>query len=203
MASQIKVDQIAGAAGNTVTIPAGQTLDVLGTLDIDGGTLVLPNTVVTTTGTQTLTNKTLTTPKIGTSILDTNGNELFKLTATGSAVNEFTIANAASGAGPRLSATGETNVDLDLLAKGTGHITVRGNSNHGTLQLNCTANSHGQQIKSQPHSTNTTNVMLLPEGADSTLVSRVSTDTLTNKTLTSPKINEDVAVTSTATELNI
>ena len=34
------------------------------------------------------------------------------------------------------------------------------------------------------------------------MISRISTDTLTNKTLTSPKINEDVAVTSTATELN-
>ena len=45
--------------------------------------------------------------------------------------------------------------------------------------------------------------MLLPAGASSTLVSLVSTDTLTNKTLTSPKINEDVAVTSTATELNL
>ena len=29
-----------------------------------------------------------------------------------------------------------------------------------------------------------------------------TTDTLTNKTLTSPKINEDVAVTATATQLN-
>ena len=44
--------------------------------------------------------------------------------------------------------------------------------------------------------------MLLPEGSSSTLLSRVSTDTLTNKTLTSPKINENVAVTSTATEIN-
>ena len=188
MASQIKVDQIAGAAANTVTIPAGQTLDVLGTLDIDGGTLVLPNTVVTTTGTQTLTNKTITAPKIGTSILDTNGNELALLTATGSAVNEFTIANAASGAGPRLSATGETNVDLDLLAKGTGHITVRGNNNPGAIQLNCESNTHGQQIKSQPHSTNTTNIMLLPQGADSTLVSRVSVDTFTNKTINASQL---------------
>ena len=68
MASQLKVDQLAGAAGNTVTVPAGQTLDVLGTLDIDNGTLVLPNTVVTTTGTQTLTNKTLTTPVLTTPI---------------------------------------------------------------------------------------------------------------------------------------
>jgi len=34
-------------------------------------------------------------------------------------------------------------------------------------------------------------------------VSLTGTETLTNKTLTSPKINEDVVVTSTATELNI
>jgi hypothetical protein len=75
---------------------------------------------VTLTGTQTLTNKTLTSPKIGTSILDTNGNELALLTATGSAVNEFTLANAATGNGPTLSATGETNVDINLNPKGSG-----------------------------------------------------------------------------------
>ena len=160
-------------------------------------------TFLTLTGTQTLTNKTITAPKIGTSILDTNGNELALLTATGSAVNEFTIANAASGAGPRLSATGETNVDLDLLAKGTGHVTVRGNTNSGAVQFNCESNSHGQIVIAQPHSAAVTNTLTLPAGASSTLVSLVSTDTLTNKTLTSPKINEDVAVTSTASELNI
>jgi hypothetical protein len=75
---------------------------------------------VTLTGTQTLTNKTLTAPKIGTSILDTNGNELLLLTATSSAVNELTLANAATGNGPILSATGETNVDINLNPKGTG-----------------------------------------------------------------------------------
>ena len=76
---------------------------------------------VTLTGTQTLTNKTLTSPKIGTSILDTSGNELALLTATGSAVNEFTISNAAAGAGPTLSSTGsETNVDINLNPKGSG-----------------------------------------------------------------------------------
>ena len=35
------------------------------------------------------------------------------------------------------------------------------------------------------------------------LATIVGTETLTNKTLTAPKINEDVAVTSTATELNL
>ena len=37
---------------------------------------------------------------------------------------------------------------------------------------------------------------------DSTVATLTGTQTFTNKTLTSPKINEDVAVTSTATELN-
>ena len=76
---------------------------------------------VTLTGTQTLTNKTLTSPKIGTSILDTNGNELMLLTATGSAVNEITLANAGTGVtGPVISASGETNVGINVNPKGSG-----------------------------------------------------------------------------------
>ena len=167
---------------------------------------------ITVSGTQTLTNKTLTSPKIGTALLDTNGNELAKVTATSSAVNEFTVANAATGNSPRISVTGDdSNVDLDLLAKGTGHVTVRGNTNSGAIQLNCEVNTHGQQIKAQPHSAGVTNSMLLPAGADSTLVSLVSTDTLTNKTLTSPKIgtkiddtngNELVNLTATGSAVN-
>lgn len=58
-----------------------------------------------------------------------------------------------------------------------------GSSVEGQIKLNCHANSHGQTLKSQPHSVNATNTMLLPEGANSTLVSKVSTDTLTNKTI--------------------
>ena len=83
---------------------------------------------VTLTGTQTLTNKTLTAPKIGTSILDTNGNELLLLTATGSAVNELTLANAASGNAPSITASGETNVSLNLVSKGTGQVQINGNT---------------------------------------------------------------------------
>jgi len=137
-------------------------------------------------------------------IADENSNEQIIFQTTGSAVNQFDVTNAATGAGPKLSATGgDSNIDLDIEAKGTGHVTVRGNTNSGSIQFNCESNSHGQQVKAQPHSAGVTNVMLLPDGADSTLVSLVATQTLTNKTLTTPVIAEidsgaDITLDATA-----
>ena len=82
---------------------------------------------VTLTGTETLTNKTLTSPKVGTSILDTNGAELFKLTATSSAVNELTYANAATGNAPAFTASGDdSNININLVPKGTGVVQQNG-----------------------------------------------------------------------------
>ena len=87
---------------------------------------------VTLTNTVTLTNKTLTAPAIGTSILDTNANELIKLTATGSAVNEITLANAAADNDPRITLSGtSTNIGLEVLPKGTGALVVQGNADQG------------------------------------------------------------------------
>ena len=136
-------------SGSGITYVAGAAGRVTKLLYTDGTNVIDASAdfgEVTLTGTQTLTNKTLTSPKIGTSILDTNGNELALLTATGSAVNEFTIANAATGAGPTLSATGETNVPINITPKGTGDVfinppssgslAIKGNStNAGILKI--------------------------------------------------------------------
>ena len=120
-----KGDQLIFASANDGTNP-----DII--------TLAFGDGDVTTTGTQTLTNKTLTSPKIGTSILDTNGNQLALLTATSSAVNEFTIANAATGNDPTLSATGDdSNIDIAIKPKGTGETVV------GTGAANATVTSSG------------------------------------------------------------
>jgi len=83
-----------------------------------------------------------------------------------------------------------SNADLELAPNGTGHVTVRGNTNSGAIQFNCESNSHGQIVIAQPHSAGVTNTLTLPAGSSSTLVSLISTDTLTNKTLTTPKIAE-------------
>ena len=86
--------------------------------DID----TLPAGTVTATSTDTLSNKTLTAPKIADAgfIADANGNEQVIFQTTSSAVNEVEITNAATGNGPIIGASGETNVDLNLNPKGTG-----------------------------------------------------------------------------------
>lgn len=79
--------------------------------------------IVTVSSTDTLTNKTLTTPKIANAgyIADANGNEQIIFTTTTSAVNEFTFINAATGNAPQIVASGgDTNIDIKLVAKGTG-----------------------------------------------------------------------------------
>ena len=130
-------------------------------------------------------------------IADENGNEQIIFQTTGSAVNQFDITNAASGGAPLLSATGgDSNIDLEILAKGTGHVTIKGGTNSGAIQFNCESNSHGQIVIAQPHSAAVTNTLTLPAGSSSTLVSLVSTDTLTNKTLTSPQIGTSIIPSS-------
>ena len=66
--------------------------------------------------------------KIVGDVIDTNGNELLKVTATASAVNELTLANAATGGAPTLTASGgDTNIGMKLVSKGTGEVTARVN----------------------------------------------------------------------------
>ena len=147
--------------------------------------------------------------------LDTSGGGLKKITRStilAGSGSSNDIANVVEDTSPQLGGNLDmngkdivtvSNATLDLAPNGTGTVVVRGNSNSGAIVFNCESNSHGQKVFGQPHSASVTNTLMLPAGANSTLVSLVSTDTLTNKTLTSPKINENVVVTSTATELNI
>jgi len=138
-ASGAEINYLTGVTSNIQT-----QLDAAGTGD------------VTLTGTQTLTNKTLTAPVLGGTTTTASGNLVVS------------------------PATQIVEVQGD------------GSSVEGQIKLNCHANSHGQTLKSQPHSANVTNTMLLPAGASSTLVSLVSTDTLTNKTLTAPVLTAPV-----------
>ena len=134
--------------------------------------------------------------------------EVYTLLGTGSALSSGISANATKVTlaapditgvigGTQTSAT-ITTLTTEGIQNATGELEITaankvveiqgGGSNSGAITLNCEQNSHGQKIMAQPHSAGVTNTMLLPAGASSTLVSLVSADTLTNKTLTAPTI---------------
>ena len=131
-------DAIGELAGQLVIIQEGSTNAekmFLCTTDSDASlgsdtitfTEVQPANVgdVTLTGTQTLTNKTLTSPVISDIVSVSNG-------------------------------------DINLTPNGTGHVTIKGNDNPGTIQFNCENNSHGVQLKSPAHSAGSSAVLTLP-----------------------------------------
>ena len=140
--------------------------------------------MTTLTGSQTLTNKTLTSAVLngtisGTSIKDEDdmtSNSASHL-ATQQSIKAYVDAQiTAEDLDFQADSGGALSIDLDsetlTFTGGTG-IDTSGSGNAVTFAI------------------------------DSTVTTLSGTQTLTNKTLTSPKINEDVALTSTATELNL
>lgn len=97
------------------------------------------------TGAETLTNKTLTAPKIVNNdfIADGNGNALLTFVTATTAVNGFTVTNSATTSKPSFVATGtDTNIGMDLSSKGTGTISFwTGNKARHVLDLLDTASS--------------------------------------------------------------
>ncbi len=135
---------------------------------LGNGSTLSSDTVALLTATQTMTNKTLTAPTI---------NGVVGGTATSQTITTLTTEGIQNASG-----------ELEITAANQVVEIQGGGSNSGAITLNCEQNSHGQKIMAQPHSAGVTNTMLLPAGASSTLVSLVSADTLTNKTLTAPTI---------------
>ena len=85
-----------------------------------------------------------------------------------------------------------SNANIDLAPNGTGKVVVKGNTNPGTIVFNCESNSHGQTVKSQPHSASVTNTLTLPPGGDQEIVGTTATQTLTNKTIDASQLSGTV-----------
>ena len=63
----------------------------------------------------------------GTSQTDANGNEIITYGVAASAVNNVKLSNVGTGAAVKIEAVGgDANIDLDLVSKGTGDVTING-----------------------------------------------------------------------------
>ena len=202
---------IAGTYGGTGVNNGANTITVAGNLSHAGAftqtftatgntsvTLPTTGTLATLTGTETLTNKTLTTPKIA-QINDTNGLAVLKTGTTASAVNEVTITNSATLFAPHVSATGtDTNISLHLAPKGTGKYVVVENGTDGTKQLAFGVAGATTATTTYLNAAQTVNrTITLPDATD-TLVGKATTDTLTNKTFNTAGTGNSFSINGTA-----
>jgi len=120
---------VAGITASTSTalgvgsIELGHATDTTISRSSSGVIAVEGVNVVTTSSTDTLTNKTLTAPKFADLgyIADTSNYEFIIFDSNTNAVNEIKISNAASADAPEIAASGDgANVSLKLAPKGTG-----------------------------------------------------------------------------------
>ena len=186
---------ISDSTSTVETIGAGATLNVIGgtgisaTVSSDGSDALTiavdTTTLATTTNSITMSNKTLTDPAVTDG--DFTGAQLFA---------------AGSASAPTLTKTGDTNTGIYFAAADQIDFALGGNQrytfddgylaikNSGTnssgIQLYCeSSNAHYAEVRAPAHSTFSGNVVYtLPDaGSSDTLVSKTSTDVLTNKTL--------------------
>ena len=91
---------------------------------------------------------------------------------TGSAASTITSAgaydlildtNSGTNSG-NITITDAANGNITATPNGTGVVAVGGNTNPGTLQLNCESNSHGIKLQSPPHSASQSYTLKFPTG---------------------------------------
>ena len=142
----------------------------------------------TLAGTETLTNKTLTSPTV--SGLTLSDGSLVIEGATADAF-ELTI-SAGDPTADRTVTFQDVSGTVALTADFTGYVTETGTQTLSNKSISLGSNT-----------VTSTLAQLNTAISDADVASLAGTETLTNKRLTSPKINEDVVMSATATELNV
>lgn len=185
-------------SANTVTIQANgvETIDGSNTLTLSYS---YDSVILYCDGTQWLKTQQKPDPMIvttvqTTNIKDINGGVGLIVTTVASGVNGFTLTSGASGTSPTLAASGSgTNLNIILNPKGTGNLTLT--TAALTVPLSIVSGTTGQHTTNFTFA-NTANTRAITFfDADDTVVGRATTDTLTNKTLTSPVLDGTITGT--------
>ena len=192
--------------GNSITsadstiIEMGEGLSVTGNLTVSGNMTVSGSTTTLETTNSTITDKLI---ELGNGTSGTPSGDAGIIIERGSSNNAFIGFDESAdkfivGTGTFTgTTTGDLSITSGTLVASTFEGNLTGNADTATTLATARAIA-GQNFDGSAAITiastdlsNTSDIVLL-----------TSTQTLTNKTLTSPKINEDVAVTATATQLN-
>jgi hypothetical protein len=158
--------------GITTTVSQGDTV-----------TISLDSNIVTETSIDTLTNKTLTSPKIDL-INDANGNEILSFSTTTSSTDYLVIKNGIGVGTPlHIYAEGDSaNIGVHLQPKGTGIFTISDGTDFNKGIRFRSSSSASSTITLIDAVSTAGRVVTLPDATD-TLVGRATSDTLTNKTI--------------------
>mgnify|MGYP003110070016 CR=1 FL=1 len=180
--------QISGGTGDIAGVIAGTGLTGGGTsgtvtlninatngLTATSSTLSIDSTVVTLTGSQTLTNKTLTNPTITSAAM------------TSPAMTGTSTFGGASG-----------------VSISQGAISIKNGGAQSYVDFYCeSSNAHRARVQAPAHSDFSGDITLTLPATTDTLVGKTTTDTLTNKTLTSAVLNTGVSGTAIKDEDNL
>jgi hypothetical protein len=182
------------AVGSLSEISSVANDDVLLAVDTSGGGLkkIARSTLVSGLATSGAISNVVedSTPQLG-GDLDVNGNALVS-TSNGN------IALTPNGSGV-VRIDGSNGIDMQ-----SGAISIKNSGAQSYVRFYCeSSNAHYAQLQAPAHSAFSGNITLTLPATTDTVAGIAATQTFTNKTLTSPKINEDVAVTATATEINL
>ena len=182
------------AVGSLSEISTVANDDVFLAVDTSGGGLkkIARSTVVAGLATSGAISNVVedSTPQLG-GDLDVNGNALVS-TSNGN------IALTPNGSGV-VRIDGSNGIDIQ-----SGSISIKNSGSQSYVDFYCeSSNAHYARLQAPAHSAFSGNITLTLPATTDTVAGIAATQTFTNKTLTSPKINEDVAVTATATEINL
>ena len=204
--------------GTFASLDISGDIDVDGTtnldaVDIDGAVNIAADLTIASTNKILFNDASQFIQGSSATVLSIAATDEIDLTATTIDINGAVALNGAVTGATNVTLSGEldaatgdfaTSIAVANVDIATGAISLRNGGTQSYIRFYCeSSNAHYAQLQAPAHSAFSGNVTLTLPATTDTIAGIAATQTFTNKTLTSPKINEDVAVTTTATEINL
>jgi len=204
--------------GTFASLDISGNIDVDGTtnldvVDIDGAVNIAADLTIASTNKILFNDASQFIQGSSATVLTIAATDEIDLTATTIDINGAVALNGAVTGATNVTLSGEldaatgdfaTSIAVANVDIATGAISLRNGGTQSYVRFYCESNNeHYAQLQAPAHGSFSGNVTLTLPATTDTVAGIAATQTFTNKTLTSPKINENVAVTTTATEINL